>query len=184
MRQVLLALALTTNAPAAKMDADSGGGSVRYYSDTLLAGTLGPGDAPHLFYAELYAAAATDDERARVFDEAKKTLEAILRSRGDPTKVETREQLHARIVEHGEGWPKLEVARWARTSEYVVARARRDAGRDEEFGRPAVDFSELKPEDRRSQVRTRAARGMNAKEIARSMNLPYITVRRDLGRSA
>jgi hypothetical protein len=185
MRQVLLALALTSATSAARMDADSGGGSARHYEHVVLAGALGPDEdgAPHLYFAELYDLAVDDDGRARVFRQAKDALEAIWRSKGDPTKTETREELHARIVEHGEGWPRLEVARWARTSETVVAQARRDAGRDEELGRPTVDFGELTAEERRAQVRTRASRGMNAKEIARALRLPYITVRRDLGRS-
>jgi hypothetical protein len=182
MRQVLLELALTSNAGAARMDASSGGGSARYYTDTLLAGTLGPGDAPHLHYAELYAQAETEEARERVFQEARETLQHIRRSSGDPTRVESRKELHARIVEHGEWVPKEEMARRARTSVSVVVKARRDAGRDEDLGLKPRDMGRAPPAIRRARVRELDEKGSSAKQIAFALGLKYSTVLRDLGR--
>lgn len=186
MQEVLLQLALTSSTAAARMDADSGGGSVRYYSDSLLVGTLGPDEhgAPALFYARAYDAAETDQARQTVYEEARATLEAIRRSKGDPTKVETREELHARIVEHGEGWPARDVAAWAKTSVRIVHVARHEAGRDEEFGRPPANGKALEVGVRRAQVLERAELGMSARQIAFALSLPYSTVLRDLGRKS
>lgn len=186
MREVLLALALTSATGAARMDADSGGGSVRYYGHRVLAGTLGPDEdgAPHLYYAELYDLATDDAGRARVFQQAKDKLDAIVRSKGDPTKVESRQELQARIVEHGEGWPRLEVARWARTSETIVSRARREAGRDEEFGKLPAESRELDTGARKARVRELYEKGMSRKAIAFALRIPYVTVKRDLGGSS
>ncbi len=65
----------------------------------------------------------------------------------------------------------------------MVHEARRAAGRDEEYGRPITPVEGLSADERRTRVEELAGRGLNAKQISRALGVPYITVRRDLGRS-
>jgi hypothetical protein len=196
MRGVLLQLALTSNAAIASRDANSGGGSVRHYSDSMP--HLGHGDAPQLHYASLWERACEDERRAELVDDwqpqhsradvvrwAENALEHIRHSSGgaiDPEEVETREERDRRIVEFGEDLPALEVARMARCGVRDVHAARRAAGRDEERGRQLNGAGTLTAGARQARVHELEREGLNAAQIARALSVPRITVLRDLGR--
>jgi hypothetical protein len=177
MRHVLVQLELTSNGRTSTFEAPTAGG---YYTDHVP--SLGQHDAPHLFYDRLYSAQTTDEGRDAVLGQAEDELEAIRVSRGDPSKEESLEERNARIVEEGEGFALKEVAIRFRCSKRAVREARRDAGRDEEWGRPAVNGHALP--DRNEKVREMAADGMPARQIAIALRLSPSTVRRALGRKA
>lgn len=183
MRQVLLALALTSVTPAGRMDADSGGGSVRYYSDTLLADPFGKGPAPdefpHLYYHRLYDQADSDAERDQIYRAAKDALDWIRRSRGDRSREETWGQLRARVGSYT-GWEALEVARETRTGITIVRKARRELGVDLDYGLPPKRNEKLDPRRRREEVRARAAAGMSVRQIAFLLGVSVGTVHGDL----
>jgi hypothetical protein len=191
MRKVLLRLALLPNGSVARMDADRGGGSAQYYSDVIptLGEPRGALDlleeraAAHIYYGTQWAAAIDDDERAQVLEQAEDFLDRAIKSRADRSKVETRADLDERILAEGEGWPDKDVAIAFRCSIRMVHEARRAAGRDDEFGRPTAALNGLSAGQRRERVRELAGRNLNAKQISRALGIPYITVRRDLGRN-
>lgn len=174
------------------MDGNSGGGSARHYSDRIptLGEPRGPLDlleeraAPHIYYGTQWAAAVSDDDRTHIFKQAKDHLQSVLQSRADRTKVETRAELDERILTEGEGWKDRDVAIAFRCSLRMVHQARRAGGRDEEFGKPVVPVEAITADERRARVRELAGRNLNAKQISRALGIPYITVRRDLGRTA
>jgi hypothetical protein len=196
MRRVLLQLALTSNAAIASRDANTGGGSARYYSDSLP--QLGHGDAPQLHYARLWARACEDERRAELVEDwqpqhsradvvrwAEAALEGIRHSSGgaiDPDEVETKEERDRRIVEFGEGKPAIEVARMACCGVRDVYAARRAASRDEERGRRLKPAGPLSPADRQARARALEREGLNVAQIVRALGVPRITVLRDLGR--
>jgi hypothetical protein len=169
MWAVLTKLELTSNGATASFDADSGGGSARHHSDTIP--RLGRHDAPHLFYAVEYDRARTEDE-----------LRAITHSRADRAKEETKDQRDQRLVDEGEGFEAIEVARSFNCGVRDVHRAREAAGRDTEWGKAPVNGRELTAEQRVARAREMADRGMTAKQIAFALGRSYNTVRRDLGR--
>jgi hypothetical protein len=176
MREVLLQLALTSNGASASFEASTSGG---YYSDVIP--RLGQHDAPHLFYARVYDLQETDEGRERVLELAQEELKNIRVSQADPAAEESHDDLKARIVQQGEGYTLDEVARWARCLKRTVREARRDAGRDEEWGRPILNGHELA--DRDAKIRELAGEGMPARQIAlRLRPVSYSTVLRVLGR--
>jgi hypothetical protein len=191
MRTVLLRLALLSNGSVARMDANSGGGSTRYYSDRIPQHGEPRGQldlleqryVPHLYYGTWWAA-AVGAERELVLERAELYLDRALISRGGPpSQVETKAERDARIVSYGEGLPAREVAIAARCGLRDVHAARRDAGRDEEWGRPIRPAQGLTAEERRRRVNELADEArLNARQIARALGVPYSTVLRDLGR--
>lgn len=176
MRQVLLQLELTSNGATLNYEGSSSGGY--YGSDAIPA--LGEHDAPHLFWARMYARADTRDGRARVLELARSELKDIMRSRGDPSKEETKEALAARIVEHGEGEPVDVVAVWARCTVTFVRTARREAGREEERGKTPINGRELGA-GLADEIRRRVETGSSARQVAKALSLSYSTVLRALG---
>jgi hypothetical protein len=184
MRNLLLRLALTSNGTTATMDSGSGGGSARFHDDVLLATGLGDVEPAATYYRRLYRRAETPGERHALVNGAQANLDGILHSRADPTvDEETETQLFARILLEGKGHPRRDVANTMRTAATLVARARREAGLDEEYGTELEDLRGLDPDARRLVVlrlqdeRPRAS----ARELARTTCLPYSTVLRDLG---
>lgn len=182
MRAVLVQLMLTSNGNTAKMDADRGGGSARFYSHVVLDGWLDPLDAPHQRYLDLYMRETTDAGRAAVLELARDELDRIRISRGHAGIAETLDDLFDRIVLAGDGWPARDVAVSLRTSVAVVKRARRERGRDQETGKPVEDSSGLGRNERRERVLRLKDAGRSAREIAHALGIPYSTVLRDLGR--
>jgi ATP/maltotriose-dependent transcriptional regulator MalT len=178
MREVLLALAMTSNGRTASFN--SSGGSEPDYTPTL-----GRGDAPHLFFAAAWDAAEGDDaRRRRLLQDAQETLKHLLRSSGDPGRVESKADRDARIVEHGEGVAARDVATRFRCGIRDVWNARHEAGRDIELGRRPRNGRELPADARRAEVHRLAADGVSARQIAVSLQLSESTVRRDLGTKA
>lgn len=182
-RRVLLGLALLSNGSIARMDGNTGGGSVRYYGSDVIP-TLGRGDAPHLYYGVRWTAAVDEDERHALVRQAEDELKAARISQADPTKVETRADIEERILARGEGWSAQDVSVWANCPVRWVYEARRGANRDEEWGRPVADATGLTADERRARVRELDGKGLPAKRIAFALSLPYSTVLRDLGRKA
>jgi hypothetical protein len=146
MREVLLQLALTSNGRTASYDS-SGGGQADHTP------SLGFGDAPALHFARLWDEADDDDARARVLEQAQEALQHVRKSSGDPTRVESKAQRDARIIEQGQGIEARDVAVWARCGVTDVRKAREAASRDPDYGRPIRDVEE---EDR---LRGDVARG-------------------------
>lgn len=91
---------------------------------------------------------------------ARDELDGIRRSRGDPSKDESREKRDRRIVQHGEGYTAQEVAIWGRCGIGDVRRARA------------------------ARANKMAADGMPARSIAFALGLSYSSVLRMLGRKA
>jgi transposase len=177
MRDVLLQLALTSNGRTASY-ASSGG------SETDYSPSLSFGDAPHLHFAKLWNAAETDGRREEVLAEAEETLDAIVRSHGDPGRIETKQELYARIVSEGEGWSARDVATRFRCGISVVWHARAGDGRDIEYGRRPRNGRALTADERQAEVSRLLDEGMSARQIANALRVGYNTVRRDLGRTA
>jgi hypothetical protein len=186
--KVALQLALLPNGAVARMDSNGGGG---YYSDRIpTAGEphgaldlLEERYIPHLRWAARWREARDDDERERVVELAERDLSHARKSRGGrPTHAETRAERDRRIVEFGEGLAAREVAIAARCGLRDVIAARRDAGREEQWGRRFAEATNLSAEERRVRVAAAAAAGLNAKQISRALGVPYITIRRDLER--
>lgn len=183
-----LQLALLPNGAVARMDANGGGG---YYGDRIpTAGEprgalelLEERYVPHLRWAARWREAVDDAERERVVELAELDLSHARKSRGGrPTHAETRAERDRRIVEFGEGLTAREVAIAARCGLRDVLAARRDAGREEQWGRPLLQATSVTAEERRVRVAAAAASGLNGKQISRALGVPYITVRRDLDR--
>ncbi len=119
-----------------------------------------------------------------MLQEAEATLAAIRRRTAPPSARawENAEQLDARIVAQGAGWPARDVAIWAKCSLRTVHRARAAAGRDTEWGHPLKPTQTLDVQQRRTEVQRRADNGQPATQIALGLNLSVSTVRRYLGR--
>jgi hypothetical protein len=185
MRAVLIQLAMTSNGNTAKMDGNTGGGSVRHYADALLDGWLGPEDAPQLHFFDLYIRETTDEGRLAVVESAEERLDRIRYSRAHAGEEdsESLEDLYDRIVAVGDGWEPNDVANALRITPSLVRRARRERGRDQEKGKPVADGTGLDREERRKRVlHLKQVVGRNDREIARALGIPYSTVRRDLGK--
>lgn len=175
MREVLVELALTSNGATASFEASTSGG---YYEDTVP--ELGFHDAPHLHYARKYDEAETNADRLHVLGQARDELKAIRRSSGDPSREESRAERNARIVEHGAGVLARDVAVWARCGIRDVWAARREAGRDEEWGRETSNGHDLA--DLKAEIKRRADGGSPARQIAMQLRISYSTVLRALDR--
>jgi hypothetical protein len=184
MRDVLLQLALISQGRTASYNS-SGGSEVDYTPITFnAAGDVVPisrDQAPHEHFARLYDAAESDDARQRVCDQAAKLLDDIRRSSGDPGRAETRQQLFARIVAAGEGWPAQDVANRMRCGVTLVRKAREEAGRETETGQLLRNGRELTPEQRQAEIERLMADGLSARQVARALRLSYSTVLRALG---
>jgi hypothetical protein len=166
MRQVLVQLALTSNGGTLNYEGSSSGGHDQPVP------SLGQHDAPHLHFGDLYRRALSPAGRALVLKMAAEELDHIRRSRGDPSREETREERDARIVDHGEGYTVDEVAVWARCSKQAVRVARRDAGREEETGKKPVNGHELGA-GLTDEIRRRVDRGTSARQVAKALSLSY-----------
>lgn len=180
MWAILTKLELTSNGATASFDADSGGGSARHHEANIP--RLGRHDAPHLFYAIEYDRARDDQEREQVIERAEDELRAITHSRADRTKEETRDQRDQRMVDDGEGFEAIEVARRFNCGVRDVHRARAAAGRDTQWGKAPVNGRALTVEQRRARAREMEAKGMTGRQIALALKVSYSTVRDDLGR--
>lgn len=178
MRDVLLQLALTSNGRTASWDAS--GSSEADYTPAL-----GVGDAPELYFAAEWDAADSDARREQLLEQASGVLKDIRQSSGDPTRVESRADRDARIVEHGEGLPAREVANTFRCGITDVWRAREEDGRETDYGRRPRNGHELSTDERQAEVeRLAGEEGMRARQIANALGLSYSTVLRALQRKA
>lgn len=175
MREVLLQLAMVSNGRTASW-APSGGGE----SDAIP--TLGQDDAPHLHFARRWDAARDQPERERILQQAQERLKHERRSSGDRTKVESKAERDARIVDRCEGLTAQEAAIWARCGVTDVRKAREAAGRETEKGYRPRNGHELDPEARQAEIRRLADdEHMPARQIAQHLELSYSTVLRELG---
>jgi hypothetical protein len=181
MRDVLLQLALTSNGRTVSYDSSGGGTPDYVLVDDNGRGKLDPDDAPHLRYAQEWDAAGDDGARAAVLKAAIDTLNHIRRSHADPNAVESKEDLHRRILKEGKGWPANEVAISLRCGVTVVHKARADAGMDE-FGERRTNGRELNREARNAEILRLTRKGMNPFQISEALGIPRSSVRYVLAR--
>lgn len=94
-------------------------------------------DYPHLHWKDLILNARDDHARSKALEGAQDELDGWRRRVVTETHLPTEswEQLAARIVKDGEGWPLRDVALHCRCSERQVIRARNEAGRNVTDGR-------------------------------------------------
>ena len=185
MRAALLALAMTSNGRTTSYN--PGGGGERDYAlvDDRGRGRLGAGDAPQLEYAARWDRAVDDVARLALVEEAEHELEQIVKSRAPAPKAswETAEQLAARIVAEGAGWPAKEAAIAFRTGVTDVWRARKAAGRDVEYGQPLVNGRALSREQLRVEILRLADQGMSTRVIADALGVARGSIRYVLARA-
>lgn len=185
MREVILALAMTSNGTTTSYDS-SGGGAIDYYLiDDRGRGKGRPGEAPHLVFARRWDAADDDDKRRAVLDAARNELDRIRRSRApDPAvlEIETKDKRDARIVKDGADFSAQDVAIAMRCGIRDVWSARQAAGLDIEFGRPPVNGRKMTREQRTTEILHLTKLGMNPFQIAKRLGLPNSSVRDTLAR--
>lgn len=184
MRDVLLQLALISQGRTASYNS-SGGAEVDYTPIAFTAAgdvvPLSRDQAPHEYYARAYDRAETEEARERVYKAAAQLLDDLRRSSGDPGRVETKQQLFARIVNDGAGWHAQDVANRMRCGVTLVRKAREEAGRETETGRPLRNGRELTHDERHAEIERLLADGLSARQVARALRLSYSTVLRDIG---
>jgi ATP/maltotriose-dependent transcriptional regulator MalT len=183
MRDVLLALALTSNARISAYDANGGGTPDYTLVDDRGRAKLARGDAPHLLYADLWDLAGDVGERQRVLEEAVAMLEHIRRSSADRTKVESKADRDERIIKEGKGFSARDVANAFRCGVTDIWRAREAAGRDIEFGEPPQNGKELPLEQRNAEILRLYRRHLSTREIAVRLNIARSSVRYVLARA-
>lgn len=127
-RDVLVNLALTSTAPAGRVDTSISTGKPGSHAPRSEDSAAAP-----------FAAAAQDawndaERLAGVLDRARAALRQIKFSEAPEIRSESWPELAARIVSVGENWTAVEVAQGLRTSARLVRRARLAAGRDPENG--------------------------------------------------
>lgn len=172
MREKLLQLALISNGRTQSFAA-SGGGEPDHTP------RLGPEDAPHLHFKARWDAATTDAERQKVYDDAAARLRHEQRSSGDRTRVESKAERDARIVDVGEGVAAKDLAIRFRCGVTDVRKAREAAGRETEYGKRPRNGRELSPDQRRAEVhRLVDEEGMSSRQVAVALELSYSTVLR------
>lgn len=186
MRDVLAQLEVCSHVPANGYEPTGRSGATS--SVILVGGDTGPtflarryGPPFHEPTAK-YPGCTTDEQRQKVIQMARDELAAIrgngyaLRER--PT-GETVKQRDKRIVKDGEGFTCREVAISFRCGERDVARARKAAGREPEYGRHPE--SDLDPEKRRARVHEMKESGMTISQIRMQLGVSRSTIERDLG---
>lgn len=206
MRLALMDLALCCHVPAVSPQ----GGSAA--SDEHPGGRRPPGDLGAEAYARRYgppfhtctmncrhSIAVDDDDRRRLIKEVRDEIK-ILRGYGlalvPRPEGETAEELDARIVAVGEGWPVRDAANHFKTTSTRVIRARKADGRDPEFGKPLPDKptttrapsgrfgGHLDADTRRKRVRELKDQGMGPSRIALVLGISRWTVDRDLAKGS
>lgn len=177
MRAVLLALALTSNGRTAAYDPHGGGEPDHTLVDDRGRGKLGPGDAPHLRYAQAWERAAGELAQRTVLREARDELDHIRRSHADRDAGETLTQLKARIIASGEGFQARDVANALRVGIAIVHKARTEKGRDAQWGMPLVEGRKMTRGERDAEILRRSGQGANPHQISVAMSIPRSTVR-------
>jgi transposase len=187
MHEVLVQLSLLSQGRTASWN--SGGGGEGEHDDAIVNAVdrgLGRDEDPAGHYARRWDAAESAEERERVFDQAVGHLRsqagAEAGAAGHAAPVESEEELHARIVDVGEGWTARSVADHFRCGIRIVWRARKAAGRDIELGKRPRRGGELSREERDAEIE-RLARDedMSGLQIAEALQVSYSTVLRVLG---
>jgi hypothetical protein len=165
----------------------------------------------HVCTAECkHTVAETDDDRRGVIERAREAIAQrgghvdtflvgagmrarVSDTRPDSDEAELLETLKREIVEHGEGWSVRELAVKHRCAERIVIKARKDAGREPEFGKVPEFEGGRKRGDAGRYESDKAARdrvleldqqGMRIVQIAMLTGLSRSTVERYLGRRA
>jgi transposase len=96
--------------------------------------------------------------------------------------VESEEELHARIVDVGEGWEARAVADHFRCSIRIVQKARGAAGRELDYGKRPRPGGELARDERDAEIERLAHdEDMSGLQVARALSISYSTVLRVLG---
>lgn len=179
MREVLLALALTSNGRTSAFDSSGGGTPDYVLVDDKGRGKLARGDAPELYYRSEWEAALDRTAREQVLAAAQKELDHIRHSHADRDAGESREDRDRRIVKDGRGISAREVALSVRCGVKDVWNARRAAGVDTEFGLESRNGRSMRNRD--EEIKRLTSNGMNAAQVAQALQLSASTVRRALG---
>lgn len=193
MREVLNDLELMSHVPATGYQPTGRSPG----SDEHPGGKRPPGDKGHTYFAQAYGppfshrttthpGCVHDTQRAHVLENARQEVAHLkgLIDRPAPQE-ESAEQMEARMVHEGEGFPAEEVAMRFRTGVSRVRKARERAGREQTYGR------ELKPEPglptaerrRRARELRDPPNNLPIPAIAAKLGVDKGTISRDLGRT-
>lgn len=181
MREVLLALALTSNGRTATFDSSGGGTPDYVLVDDKGRGKLSRGDAPQLYYRAEWERALDRSAQEAVLDAAQRELDHIRHSQADRDADESKEDRDRRIVKDGRGLPAQEVAVSVRCGIKDVWNARRAAGVDTEFGLESRNGRQMNGAEREDEIKRLTNNGMSAAQVAQALGLSASTVRRALG---
>jgi hypothetical protein len=185
MGEVLRGLEMTSNGRTSTLDSSGLGTQDYVLVDDHGRAKLGRGDAPHLTYAEAWNAAGDDQHRReRVFEEAKSTLEHILKSHADMTVTEPKDARDKRIIKEGRGFHARDVANTMRCGITDVWKARLAAGCDIEFGepRPTGPKRKLSIPERNAEVCRLTGLGLSQRAVATRLDIGHKSVRYVLAR--
>lgn len=135
----------------------------------------------HEEFRERYAQASTRADRARVLAEAIEARQRVLKGPEERSEGETWEQLRDRVVKDGEGWALRDVATAFKITESQARKARRQKGREVEFG---LKIPERVPASPKERVQLLASQGLSQREIASQVGLHKTQVARWLAKEA
>lgn len=144
-----------------------------------------PGESqpPHLYWRGQWLRAVDEEDERRVLAGARREL-ASLRKRSEvKVKMETEEELEARIVREGRGEPVTTVAMAMRCTSTFVRKARLKAGMSVTTGKAPKGIA-IGTVDQREHAEHMAENGATERQIEFVTKLPKTTVRRILGRAA
>jgi hypothetical protein len=176
IHQVLIELELVSHGTTANWSPTGRGGG----GPALPPGELRP---PHVYWRERWLDAVDEEDQRRVLAGARVEL-ASLRKRSEvKIRVETEEELEARIVREGLGEPVDIVATAMRCTGTFVRKARLKAGVSVTTGHAPKDVT-VGTMDQQEHARELAENGMTERQIQFITRLPKTTVRRILGRAA
>jgi hypothetical protein len=171
-RQVLLELELLSHGKAMSWNPTSRGES----DDPRPFGESRPA---HEEYAELFRQARTEEDCHAVLVDAREYLEQW---RGRNRAQEVQEWDEERwIIEDGEGFEAVEVARRFNTNVGRVRKLRLKEGRDGEFGMPYVEPETV---DRNERVLFLLGKRMSVRAVAAQVGIPATQVQRIKARRA
>jgi hypothetical protein len=131
-------------------------------------------DPPIEHWLDMLNRAQTTDDILAIMRRALAELEAWRRRPDPPPPPESFDDLKRRIVIDGEGWTPQEVALAMRVTPTLVRNVRREAEREEQYGRPDGSLS---------QGLQLLATGMSLRQVAQITGIPKSTLH-DARRSA
>lgn len=173
-RLVLAQLEMTSCGTTCSYDS-SGGDSDGFLPES------GDPNPPHLRYRILILEAGDNEDQVRTLvRRAGDELEDITRRTRPVTHIESRDELHTRIVKDGSGWSVHDVSCSMRCLEHEVIVARKAANRDPATGYPLALPADAAPLERRQRARELREQGYRVQSIALILKVDKATISRDL----